>query len=91
MKAYFVFILIFATTFVVPLSAQGDLEEQAIKELRKQGVDQSEVEKRLLERGYDPYEIDPDNPTELLEIQRVTEEIIAEIKSEQLAVKELGI
>jgi len=89
MKAYFVFILIFATTFVVPLSAQGDLEEQAIKELRKQGVDQSEVEKRLLERGYDPYEIDPDNPTELLEIQRVTEEIIAEIKSEQLAVKEL--
>ena len=71
------------------VDAQSQLERQAVAELEKQGVDQDEVKKRLVERGYDPDNIDPENPTELLEIQTVTEEIIAEIKSEQTAIVEV--
>jgi len=71
------------------IDAQSQLERQAVAELEKQGVDQDEVKKRLVERGYDPDNIDPENPTELLEIQTVTEEIIAEIKSEQTAIVEV--
>jgi protein involved in polysaccharide export with SLBB domain len=61
-------------------------QEAAVRqELKKQGVDEDEVRKRLLEKGYDPDNVDIDNPNEILEFQRVSEEIIAEIKSEQKA------
>jgi len=84
-----ILIVILVGFFAFSLSAQSDIERQVAEELDNQGVDQEEVKRRLIERGYDPDNIDPDNPTELLEIKRVTDEIIAEIQNEKTALLEV--
>jgi protein involved in polysaccharide export with SLBB domain len=65
-------------------SAQQVDEEAIKKELEKQGVSEEEVAKRLIERGYDPNNIDINNPTQLVEVQAAADEIVKEIKAEKL-------
>jgi len=68
---------------------QSDQETQVKKELSKQGVDVDELNRRLIERGFNADEIDPNNPNQILEFQRVSEEIIAEMKAEKDSVVEI--
>ena len=56
--------------------------EQARADLQKRGIDDKEVEKRLRARGFDPSNVRPD---QLAEIQRATQEIIAELEAEKAA------
>ncbi len=86
-KVITIFLLLSVFTF--ELSSQSAHEAAARAELAKHGVDESEVRQRLLEKGYDPDNVNIDNPNEIIELQQVTEEIIAEIKSEQNAVVEI--
>ncbi len=85
MKIRYLFIIFICCIVSFGASAQ-QIDEEAIKsELEKQGVSEEEVTKRLLERGYDPNNIDLNNPSELIELQTAADEIIKEIKAEKLA------
>lgn len=59
-------------------------EEQARAELRRRGVNEDEVIRRMREKGYDIENIDP-NTVNIEEFQRVLEETIAEIEAEKQA------
>lgn len=60
------------------------LDEAEIRtELEKRGIDEDEVRKRLIDRGFDPENVDPNDPTQLIELKKATDEILAEMEREQ--------
>ncbi len=71
---------------LTPLFAQQPsspvTEQEARAELRRRGVDEDEVIRRLEEQGYNIDNLDP-NEIDIIEFQRVLEETIAEIEAEQ--------
>ncbi|MFT4535704.1 MAG: protein involved in polysaccharide export with SLBB domain [Saprospiraceae bacterium] len=85
MKIRYLFIIIFSCIVCFGTNAQQVDEDAVRKELEKQGVSEEEVTKRLIERGYDPENIDLNNPSQLIELQAAADEIVKEIKAEKLA------
>ena len=68
---------------ISPTFSQNVNEGAIRNELQEQGIDDKEVERRLIQRGFDLNNIDSNDPQQILELQQATEEIIAEIKSEK--------
>lgn len=58
-------------------------EAQARAELDRMGLEEDEVRKRLLTRGINIDNIDPNNPSQLLEVESALQEVIAEIEAEK--------
>lgn len=58
-------------------------QDEIRQKLEQEGIDEEEVRKRLIAEGYDPNNIDLNNPTAILDIQKATERIIEDIKSEK--------
>lgn len=58
-------------------------EQQARVELEKLGLDEELVRQRLLEKGINIDNIDPNNPAQLLEVQGAIEEVLAELEAEK--------
>ncbi len=66
------------------LFAQPPISEaQARAELQKLGIEEDVMRRKLLERGIDIDNVDPNNPSRLLEVQKAIEEVIAEIEAEK--------
>lgn len=84
MKIRYLFIIIFSCIVCFGANAQQVNEEAVRKELEKQGVSEEEVTKRLVERGFDPDNIDLNNPSELVAFQAAADEVVREIKAEKL-------
>ena len=77
-KLFGVFTLLLFAHF---LFAQPPVTEaQARAELEKMGLEEDEVRKRLLKRGINIDNIDPNNPAQLLEVESALQEVIAEFK-----------
>ena len=85
MKIRYLFIIIFSCLICFSGDAQIIDEATIKKELAKQGVSEEEVTKRLIERGFDPGNIDVNDPKQLLDLKNASDKIIKEIKEEQLA------
>ncbi|HFC00726.1 MAG TPA: hypothetical protein ENJ53_07965, partial [Phaeodactylibacter sp.] len=79
--------LFFFWTTASPLWAQvpPGVEAQAKARLEKVGGNEDEVRQKLLDRGIDVDNINPNNPQEVLRLQQALQEIEAEIKAETKA------
>lgn len=58
-------------------------EQKAKQELEKRGLDENEVKARLLTKGIDLDNLDPNNPSEILKAEKALNEVIKEIEDEK--------
>ncbi len=84
MKRLFGVLLLLLLSTVI-LTAQPITEEQARQELDKLGLEEDAVRAKLLERGIDIDNINPNNPAEVLAIEQALEEVIQELEAEKQA------
>lgn len=73
--------------YSVSLDAQIT-EEQAKQELQDRGINDEEVQARLLARGIDVNNIDINNPQAVFDLEKNVKEILAELEEEEREVKE---
>lgn len=78
-------VLLLLVCFLTTITAQPITESQAREELDKLGLEEDEVKERLLARGIDIDNINPDNPAEVLAIESALQEVIAELQAEKAA------
>jgi len=79
----YLFIAFISFMFCFDVQAQQINEEEIRKQLEEAGVDEAEVRRRLVAEGFNPNNVDVNNPAQLLEIRKASERIIEEIKLEQ--------
>ncbi len=63
-------------------------EERAQYELEKRGIEEDEIRAKLLEKGIDPDDVDPTDPSALLSLERALEEAVRELEEEKEEEKE---
>ncbi len=95
MNKYILFLTVFAIVFFAGNSVYAQNiptnEEEVKAELEKRGLTEEEVSKALMENGIDPENIENATPEQLIEIQRIIQELQekkkadAEIKQEEVA------
>lgn len=79
--------LIFLMVFSFQMATYGQVPPQAQAELDKRGLTEQEVRNRMKEKGFDLDNVDPNNPAEVLEVQKALEETIKELEAEKAATK----
>ena len=78
----YLFIAFFSFFLCTHVDAQLVDQEEIRKQLENEGIDESEVQRRLIARGFDIQNIDPNDPEAFAAIRKATEEIIEELKLE---------
>ena len=85
MRINYLIILLFCSMLYLPSNAQQVNPEAIAQEFEAKGVDEEEVKRRLIAEGFNPDNVDINNPDELLAIQAASDRIVAEIQAENLA------
>lgn len=75
-------LVVFLLFAIVVLFAQS-MEQQALLELDKLGLDDEQVREKLLERGIDVDNINIQDPNAVFELEKNLQEVIAEIEAER--------
>ena len=79
------YLLIFSLVFLFTpiLAQQPQIDEAQVRaELKRRGLEEDVVRKKLLDRGIDIDKVDPSNPAEVIKLQAALEEVQKEIEAE---------
>ncbi|HHH50165.1 MAG TPA: hypothetical protein ENK52_04220, partial [Saprospiraceae bacterium] len=80
------YLLIFSLVFLFTpiLAQQPQIDEAQVRaELKRRGLEEDVVKKKLLERGIDIDKVNPSNPAEVIKLQAALEEVEREIELEK--------
>ncbi len=84
-KKIFICIVFFLTGALSVINAQyGNIETRAREELLNRGLDENEVRQRLIEKGINISNLDPNDPSSMLKAQQAMEEVLQEIESSSI-------